>query len=451
METWQLFLVVSGAIFLLLILVLKLKLNAFIALLFISIATGLVSGLSGMQVIKSIQDGMGGILGYVAVIVGLGAIFGQILEASGGAQALATYLLSKFGKEKAPWALVIAGFIISIPVFLDVGFIILVPIIYALHKESKKSLLLYAIPLLAGMAVTHSFIPPTPGPVAVAEIIEADLGWVIMFGILIGVPTAIIAGPYFGKYIASKIQIDLPDFVQDQPEEAQHIVNPPFGLIVTLIGLPIFLIFLSTSTTVMANNGYPIDATLLDSLQFLGHPFVALLIATLLTIYLLGIKRGFTKSQLLDLSTKSLGPAGIIILITGAGGVFKQILIDSGIGEQLAAGLTSYNFSPVILAYIIAVLIRVTQGSATVAMITAAGIMSPIIEGLGYSEPYKAILVIAIAAGATILSHVNDSGFWLVGKYLGMNEKDTLRSWTVMETIISIVGFALALLLSQFV
>ncbi len=450
METSELLLVVSGAIILLLLLVLKLKINAFISLLIVSISVGLASGLSGIQVLKSIQDGMGGILGFVAVIVGLGAIFGQILEASGGAQSLATYLLNKFGEDKAPWALMIAGFIISIPVFLDVGFIILVPIIYALHKKTKKSLLFYAIPLLAGLAVTHAFIPPTPGPVAVAEILKADLGWVIMFGIVVGLPTAIIAGPIFGKSIAKKIQINIPDFHIDTDNEIPQSI-PPFGLIVGLIGLPILLIFLSTSVDVMAKNGYQISATMLDALSFIGHPFVALLIATLLSMYFLGIKRGFTKDQLLDLSTKSLGPAGIIILITGAGGVFKQILIDSGIGKQLADGLLSYNFSPVILAYLLAVLIRITQGSATVAMITAAGIMATLVGELGYSEPYKAILVISIAAGSTILSHVNDSGFWLVGKYLGMTEKETLRSWTVMETIISLVGFSLALVLSFFI
>ncbi len=450
METWELFLVVSGAILLLLLLVLKLKINAFIALLIVSISVGLASGLSGVQVLKSIQDGMGGILGFVAVIVGLGAIFGQILEASGGAQSLATYLLKKFGEEKAPWALMIAGFIISIPVFLDVGFIILVPIIYALHKKTKKSLLFYAIPLLAGLAVTHAFIPPTPGPVAVAEILKADLGWVIMFGIIVGLPTAIVAGPVFGKIIAKKIQVNMPDFHIDTEDSSPQSI-PPFGLIVGLIGLPILLIFLSTSVDVMAKNGYDVSPVLLDALSFIGHPFVALLIATLLSLYFLGVRRGFTNDQLLELSTKSLGPAGIIILITGAGGVFKQILIDSGIGEQLADGLLSYNFSPVILAYLLAVLIRVTQGSATVAMITAAGIIATLVGGLGYSEPYKALLVISIAAGSTILSHVNDSGFWLVGKYLGMTEKETLRSWTVMETIISLVGFALALLLSLFI
>ena len=447
MSTGLLFLIVSIAILLLLIMVLKFKTNPFLALLIVSIFTGLASGLPADEVLKSVQNGMGGILGFVAIIVGVGAIFGQILEDSGGAKSMAKFLLKKFGQEKAPWALVLTGFLISIPVFLDVGFIILVPIVYSLARNSKRSLLYYAIPLLAGLAVTHAFIPPTPGPVAVSEIIGADLGWVILFGVITGVPTAIIAGPYFGKYIAKKINIEVPDL---HFEEDENISLPPFYLIGTLIGLPLILILVSTTLGTLVNQEIITQNSFIDLMQFLGHPFVALILVTMLSLYVLGTRRGFSNDQLLKLSSKALGPAGLIILITGAGGVFKQILIDSGIGEAIADTVSDMNISLLVLGYILAVIIRVTQGSATVAMITAAGMLSPILMLTEVSEIQKALLVLSIAAGSTILSHVNDSGFWLVGKYLGMTEKQTLKSWTVMETIISVVGFSIILLLSLF-
>jgi Gnt-I system low-affinity gluconate transporter len=375
MSTGVLFLIVLFAILLLLVMVLKYKTNPFLALLIVSIFTGLASGLPADEVLKSVQDGMGGILGFVAIIIGVGAIFGQILEDSGGATSMAKYLLKKFGQEKAPWALVLSGFLIAIPVFLDVGFIILVPIVYSLSRNSKRSLLYYAIPLLAGLAVTHAFIPPTPGPVAVSEIIGADLGWVILFGVITGVPTAIIAGPYFGKYIAKKINIKAPDL---HFEAEEKVSPPPFYLIATLIGLPLLLIIVSTTLGTLIDQGLLDQNTFIEVMQFFGHPFVALILVTMLSLYVLGTKRGFSRDQLLKLSTKALGPAGLIILITGAGGVFKQILIDSGIGEAIAATVSEMDISLLVLGYILAVIVRVTQGSATVAMITAAGMIAPV-------------------------------------------------------------------------
>lgn len=441
------------AVALLLFLVLRLRIQAFISLLITSMFVGIASGMPLNKVITSISNGMGGTLGFVATVVGLGAIFGQILEASGGAESLAKSLVSRFGKDKASWALVLTGFIVAIPVFFDVGFIILVPIVYALSRDTKKSVLFYGIPLLAGLAVTHSFIPPTPGPVAVAEIIGADLGWVILFGFIVGLPTAIIAGPIFGKYISNKIHIDVPSYMIQQIDSDKKESDdfPSFGLVTSIIGVPLVLILLNTLTDVLVKQGTLNEGLITKVFGFLGHPFVALTIATLLALYLLGTKRGFTKDQLLDLSTKALAPAGLIILVTGAGGVFKQILIDSGVGEMLANTISNSSLPPIILAYILAVVVRVTQGSATVSMITSAGIIAPVMDAFALSGPDRALIVLAIASGATILSHVNDSGFWLVGRYFGMTEQQTLKSWTVMETIISIVGFAIALILSFFV
>ena len=447
------FIVISG-VAILLFLVLKLKVSAFISLLITSVYVGIVSGMPLDKIATSIENGMGGTLGFVATVVGLGAIFGQMLESSGGAESLAHSLIKKFGKDKATWAMVITGFIVAIPVFFDVGFIILVPIIYALSRDSKKSLLYYGIPLLAGLAVTHSFIPPTPGPVAVADILNAQLGWVIFFGAILGFPVAVLAGPVWGNYISRKINIKPPEelaksmqFSGNQEGEGL----PSFRLIAILIGIPLVLILLNTITDVLVTKDVITKSEITDLIKFLGHPFSALIIATLLAIYFLCVRRGMPKQKILDLSTKALGPAGIIILITGAGGVLKQILVDSGIGKIMAESIGGSALSPILLAWILAAIVRVTQGSSTVAMITAAGIISPVISQIGMSDPNRALVVLAIASGATLLSHVNDSGFWLVGKYFGMNEKQTLRSWTVMESIIAVSGLALTLVASLFV
>jgi Gnt-I system low-affinity gluconate transporter len=312
-------------------------------------------------------------------------------------------------------------------------------------------LLYYGIPLLAGLAVTHSFIPPTPGPVAVAEIVGVELGWVILLGVIIGFPIAIIAGPIFGKYISNKIYIAPPiDIVNTNEKTYDPNDLPPFRLIAIIVAIPLLLILLSTFTSLAVSKEIVRQSIWTDIAEFLGHPFTALIIATLLATYFLCVKRGMGKQTILDLSTKALGPAGIIILITGAGGVLKQVLVDSGIGKILAESMASSAMPPILLAWLLAAVVRVTQGSATVAMITAAGIIAPVLAEFGLNDPQRALVVLAIASGATILSHVNDSGFWLVGKYFGMNEKQTLQTWTVMETIIAVCGLAFTLLASLF-
>jgi Gnt-I system low-affinity gluconate transporter len=441
-----LILIVIAGISLLLFLIIRSKLHAFVALLLVSLLVGVAAGMPLKGVIESIQNGMGGTLGFVAVVVGLGAMFGQMLEVSGGAERLAQTLIKKFGENKAQWALGITGFIVAIPVFFDVGFIILVPIVYGLAKKTGRSLLYYGIPLLAGLAVTHSFIPPTPGPIAVAELIGADLGWVILFGFIAGIPAMILAGPMFGKYIAKKIHATIPDYMEIEEKKFDKDL-PSFGLIASIIFIPLVLILANTVSGVVL----PEKSGLRSFFTFLGHPFVALTIATLLAFYLLGQKRGFTKQEIQGIATKALEPAGIIILVTGAGGVFKQILIDSGVGNVLGDMMASSSLPPVLLAFLIAAIVRVSQGSATVAMVTSAGLIAPLIETLGLTGPVLGLIVIAIAAGATILSHVNDSGFWLVNRYFGLDVKDTLKSWTIMETIIAIVGFTVVLVLSWFI
>lgn len=430
----QLFLAVVIGIAILLFLILKLRIHAFVALLIGSIVVGLIAGLDANQIISTIQKGMGGTLGFVATVVGLGAIFGGILEASGGAKAIADFMVSKFGLKKAPAAMVVSGFLIAIPVFFDVAFIILVPMMYALQRRTGKSLLLYAIPLLAGLAITHAFIPPTPGPIAVADIIDVDLGWVILMGFIAGIPTALIAGLWFGRHISKKIFVAAPEEIEDGTTPNL----PPIGQTLMIIGLPIILILLNTMVT--AGTFGITSTTILQLISLVGHPFSALIIANLLAWYFFGLKKGFTKDQLLKISTKSLAPAGTIILLTGAGGVFKQVLTDTGAGELLANSLSNAGIPVLAFAFISAAIVRIVQGSSTVAMITAAGLVSPLLANAEMKPMQLACMVIAIASGASIFSHVNDSGFWLVGQYLGITERQTFRSWTVMTTILAFVG-----------
>ncbi|NNK87654.1 MAG: gluconate transporter [Flavobacteriaceae bacterium] len=452
---YQLLLAILIGIIVLLVLILRFKLQAFIALLIAAILVGVIAGMPPLAIIESVKSGMGSTLGFVAVVVGLGAMFGAILEHSGGAEALASYLLKKFGSSQTSTALTLTGFFVAIPVFFDVGFIILVPLIYSLQRKTGKSLLLYGIPLLAGLAVTHAFIPPTPGPVAVADILSADLGWVIVLGFIAGLPAALISGPLFGRYIAKRIHVNAPELIEanDRTEDF-----PGVGTVLLIIGVPIVLIVLNTilNSPIFANLDLIILETVLwDGIDLkswiglIGHPFVALIIANLVAWYVLGVRRKTDRSKLLDITTRSLGPAGIIILLTGAGGAFKQTLIDTGSGDMIAGLLGQSGMSLFLFAFILAALVRILQGSATVAMITAAGIVAALLNEI--SEIDKALLVIAIAAGASILSHVNDSGFWLVSKYLGLNEKQTFRSWTVMTTLLSLTGLAMVGLISLFV
>ena len=453
-EASHLLLVTFLSIGLLLYLVLRVKLHPFLSLLITAMFLGVTSGMPLSKVNTAIQNGLGGTLGFVATVVGIGGIFGQILEASGGTEAIARNLIRRFGKDKAHWSLVMAGFLIAIPVYFDVGFIILVPVVYALAKDTKRSTLFYAIPLLAGLAVTHTFVPPTPGSVAVADMLGADLGWVILIGSLIGLPVAILAGPVFGSYISKKIDVAPPKHMMEELNngtEQSECSLPSFTAVATIIGMPLLLMVVKSVIELLIKLDYMQEGIVYDISVFVGHPFTALIIATLMAAYFLGTRRGFTRKQLLDVSAKALAPAGMIILIIGSGGAFKEMLIQSGVGNVLAEGISATKLPPIVLAFIIAAAVRITLGSATVSMITAAGIIGPILEAYTLSEIHLALIVLSIASGATILSHVNDSGFWLVGKYLGLTEMQTLRSWTVMETIIALGGFGIALLLSFFV
>ncbi len=439
-------LVVAAAVAVLLFLIIRWKQQPFVSLILVSMATALAAGMPPEKVMACIEKGMGGTLGFIAVVVGLGAMFGQLLEVSGGAERLTLTLLRVFGKARAPWAMALAGFLVAIPVFFDVGFIILVPLVYALSRDTKRSLLHYGIPLLAGLAVTHAFVPPTPGPIAVAQLVGADLGRVIFYGIVIGLPCTILAGPLFGTWIARRIPAEIPAYMESEAAKKQwdEKALPGFGLVFGILLLPLALILLNTVT----NAALPAGHAARQVFAFIGHPFFALTAATLLAFTLLGTCRGLSREKVNEVATSALAPAGLIILVTGAGGVFKQVLVDSGAGKALADCLAGTGLHPVWAAFLIALVVRAVAGSATVAMLTAGGIIAPLVAHVRV-EP--ALIVIAIASGATALSHVNDSGFWLVNRYFGLSAKDTLKSWTVMETIIGVTGATLAWLASYVV
>ncbi|MBK1832660.1 GntP family permease [Roseibacillus ishigakijimensis] len=429
-------------------LILWLRLQAFVALLVGSLFFAVIIGMPLDDIIDTVVTGMGSSLGLVSILIGLGAIFGIFLEHSGGAQVLAKRMLGAFGEKNAAWALVVAGFLISIPVFLDVALVILAPLLLALARAQSKPMLAFGLPLLAGMAVTHAFVPPTPGPIIVAENIGAELGWVIFFGAIVGFPAAILSGPLWAGWIVPRLNLAVPEPLaeEEKDEDSQPV---PFRLVLALIALPIVLIVAAA----VAKAAFPPQdgAWWFSWLLFLGHPIVALLLATLLAMFLLGTRRGVGKEEQMELAGRALGPAGVIILVTGAGGVFKQVLVDSGAGEALAAQMAGLAMGPITLAWLLATVVRVTQGSATVSMIAASALMAPLLEPMALSQAHLALVVVAIAAGATTLSHVNDSGFWLISRYLQITEKETLRSWSVATVIISLVGWLGALALSLLV
>ena len=444
---YQLLAAVFISIVLLLLLILRFKIQAFLALLIASMAAGILAGMPPTIIIDSMKKGMGDTLGFVATVVGLGALFGALLERSGGARSLADYMLEKMSLERAPWAMVGTGLMVSIPVFFDVAFIILVPIVYALQRQTGKSLLFFGMPLLAGLSVAHGFIPPTPGPVAVAHILGVDLGYIILFGLVIGIPAAVISGPIFGSYVSNRIEVTIPNYMEETIEDNNNHVHP--GMIIIIIFIPILLMVMNTVVKHIPQTAWLIPSSFTVWIGLIGHPFTALMIANLMAWYFLGLRQGMTKDDIQEIWSKSLAPAGLIILLTGAGGMFKQILIDTGAGALLAQSLSGDTTTPIIFAFICSLLVRVIQGSATVAMITSAGLTAPLLLSFAGPEVYKALVVIAIASGATMMSHVNDSGFWLVNRYFGLTERQTLQSWTMLTVILGLTAFSIALILSM--
>ena len=445
LDTTRLVIAAIIGLALLLVLIIKFKVHAMLSILIGAIAIGLIAGMPFEEIVTAVDDGIGNTLKGIALLVGLGSMFGAILEASGGAQTLAVTMVKKFGDEKAAWALGITGLVISIPVFFDAGLIILIPLAFSLAKRTKKSSLFYAIPLLAGLAVGHAFIPPTPGPVLVATMLNVELGWVILVDVCCGFFAMIVAGPVWGAICGKKFYVPVPDQIANQ-EDIDESKLPSFASVVTIIMIPLVLIILKSVAGVV-----PALAGVAPLFNFLGQPFAALLIATLAAMFILGTRHGYTMPELEKILTKSLEPTGLILLVTACGGVLRYILQYSGLGEIIGNAVASINLPIVIVAFLVAALVRICVGSATVAMTMAAGIVAAMPEIASLSPMYLACVVAAVAGGATVCSHFNDSGFWLVRSLIGLDEKTTLKTWTIMETLVGGTGFIVALIISFFV
>ncbi|MDQ0811520.1 GntP family gluconate:H+ symporter [Streptomyces sp. B3I7] len=460
--------VAALGIALLLFLIIRIRLQPFLALLTVSIAVGLAAGLSVTELFGTVQrsdavslieSGMGGTLGHIAIIIGLGTMLGAILEVSGGAEVLASRLLRLFGEKRAPLAMGLTGLIFGIPVFFDVGIFVLAPIVYAATKRGGKSIVLYAMPLLAGLSMTHAFLPPHPGPVAAAGLLKVDLGWVIMMGVICGIP-AVLAAWAWAAWIGRRIFVPVPQDMVEAADESKAAlaaeqraagVTPSekpvaLSVVFTIIGTPLVLILLSTFSSIAFD-----PSTGRSVVEFFGHPFVALTIALLLAYYLLGIRRGWSRKSLETVSTASLKPIGNILLVVGAGGIFGAVLKGSGVAQALSDTFHDVGLPVIVLAYLISLVLRVAQGSATVAIVTTAGIVAPLLSEGDHSQAFVALVIMAISAGSIFASHVNDGGFWMVAKYFGISERDTLKTWTVLESVLSVAGFAMAAVVSLFV
>jgi gluconate transporter len=429
-----------AAIALLLFLILAVRLHAFLALLVSSMALGLGAGMGAQKTLKSIQFGFGDALGFIAVVVGLGAMIGRFLEYSGGGRALADWLLLKFGRDRAVWAVLTAAFLVGLPIFFEVGFIILVPLVWNLARESKRSLLYYGLPMCAALTVPHSMVPPHPAPAAAAQLLGADLGRTILYGAAVSLPMAIIGGILYGGWISKKIFVPVPAMAVPELERpakaARPISAPPVPLVVLVLVLPVLFIFAATVSSMTNSPGQNV-------LGFFGHPFAALLMTTLIAMLFFGFRLGLDRNQVARMATESLAPIGTLLVIMGGGGAFKQVIVDSGVGPYAGKLLATSSISPLIVAYIVAAAMRAAQGSATVAIITAAGIVAPLVKSIpGYTPE---MIVLALCCGGTCLSHVNDAGFWLVNEYFGMTVPQTLRSWTVMKVITSLAGIGVVL------
>jgi GntP family gluconate:H+ symporter len=473
MDSTPYLLSVAGAgIAFLLVLVIKVRLEPFVSLLLVSALVALAAGIPLAEIVPDMEAGMGKVLAHVAPIVGLGAMLGKMLELSGGAQQIADRLLRLFGEKRAPMALGVTGLIFGIPVFFDVGVIVLAPVVYAAALRGRKSMLYYAMPLAGGLAIVHGLLPPHPGPVAAAGLLGADMGLIIVLGIVCAIPAWFLGGYLYGRWIAERIHVPIPDYVEegfrDEYEAGQRPVGdadaptgaagsitmsrleaqaPPVGLRTTLgiILLPILLILLDTfSSIIIDDDGNPVR----QLFSFIGAPLIALVIAVLTSFYVLGLRRGWSKEHLATVAENALKPVGMILLVVGAGGVFGSVLVASGVGDVLADSLTSTGLPLIVLAFVIALALRIAQGSATVAIVATSGIIAGLVANADLSRPDLALICIVIGAGATSTSHINDAGYWLVSRLFGISEKDTLKSWTVLETIMGFTAFGTAAALS---
>jgi gluconate transporter len=443
--TASLMLVLFAAIALIVFLIMKVRLHAFISLIVACMFVGFATGMPLAKIGSSIEAGMGGTLGFLATILGLGTILGKMLEVSHGAERLARTMIEALGKQRAAWAMMIVGFIAGIPVFFQVGFVLLIPLVFSVAMETGLSMIAIGVPTGVALITVHCILPPHPAAMAIAGSLKADVGRVIMYGIIAGFPAATIGGVLWANWISKRVEVKLPAQLEAKEKRpATEEEMPGFGITLFTVMLPLLIM---VSKTIIELN-FPKDAPYMSAVNFIGNPITALLISAFVAYYTLGLARGFSMKQILSFTDQCFGPVAGILLVIGGGGAFNKVLIDSGLGTELAKVLNGLHMSPLVLAWLVAVIMRFSVGSATVAMMTAVGIVMPVLKTYPGLDP--ALIAVAVGAGAISFSHVNDSGFWIVKEFLGLSVTDTLKAYTTGTCISAAVALGVTLLIAQF-
>lgn len=432
------------AIIALIVLIARFRLNPFVVITLVSVGLALVAGMPATSVVSSYEGGVGKTLGHIALVVALGTMLGKMMAESGGAEQVARTLIDRFGGRNAHWAMVCIAFLVGLPLFFEVGFVLLVPIAFTVARRVGVSILMVGLPMVAGLSVVHALVPPHPAAMLAVQAYQASVGQTLFYAILIGIPTAIIAGPLYAKFIVPHIQLP-----EENPLAKQFLDREPrkqlpgFAITMATILLPVLLMLLGGWANLISTPGSALNSFLL----FVGNSVIALLLATLLSFWTLGIAQGFNRDAILKFTQECLAPTASITLLVGAGGGLNRILVDSGVTNEIVSLAQDFHLSPLLMGWLFAALMRVATGSATVAMTTASGIVAPVAMGLGY--PHPELLVLATGAGSVIFSHVNDGGFWLIKEYFNMTVAQTFKTWTVLETLISVIAFLFTLGLAQ--
>ncbi|WP_318461613.1 GntP family permease [Photobacterium leiognathi] len=450
LEPTYLLFIALCSILLLLLLIMKFRLHAFLALTLVSFITAVVTGVNADQVVPTMMSGFGGTLASVALLVGLGTMIGRILEVTGGAKVLADTLIGRFGSERAPFALGVASLLFGFPIFFDAGLMVMMPILFSVAKQFGGSTIKYALPVAGAFAVMHAFLPPHPGPVAAGELLGANIGLLTIVGLVIALPTWYLGAYLYGLWAGERFKLPLPQAFLATQEVIDENNLPKFSTVLAILLMPLLLIFMDTGLHTLTVMGV-VDGqdTWVNVLRMLGKTPIALMITLLFCLALFSKNYGMAKLE--KLCGDSLAPICAVILVTGAGGMFGGVLRASGIGDALANLMSDMGMPVIVAAFLVSTALRVAQGSATVALTTTAALIAPMVAATtGLSALDLCFIVIAIASGATVLSHFNDSGFWLVGKLLDMDEKTTLKTWTVMETLLGTIAFIIAATLSVF-
>ena len=438
----QLLLLAAAAVVALILLIARFRVHPFIALVVVSLLLGAAAGMPLGSVVTAFQEGVGTALGFIAVVVGLGTMLGKMMAESGGATRIATTLIARFGERRVHWAIMFVAFIVGIPVFFQVGFVLLIPLVFTIARRTGLSLVKIGISLVAGLSVVHGMVPPHPAAMLAVGAYHADVGKTILWSLLIGLPTAALAGPVYAAWVAPRVKLTRENPMASILEGTAPKTMPSFAVSVFTVLIPVILMIAASAADLTSGADSPLRRTL----DVTGSPIVALLIALLVSFWTLGARQGFTRGEILKFTNDCLAPTAAIILVIGAGGGFNKVLLASGVGNAIAGVATHSHASPLLLAWTIAALIRVATGSATVAMTTAAGIVAP--NALLVPGTSPELLVIATGAGSLVLSHVNDSGFWLIKEYFDMTVPQTLATWTVAETIIGVAGLGFTMIAS---